>query len=144
MTTTPLPESIAGRVERLCAEGEEFVAQSRYDAAVLRFTTAFRLLPRPQQRWTNTPRILASIVDASFEKTDYISAMEAALGALECPDVNDNPALRLKLGQIYFEQGELAAARQEFDFALQRGGPEVFDDEDPKYWQFLTGTAENG
>lgn len=141
--TTPLPDSIAGRVERLCAEGEEFVAQARYDAAVLRFTTAFRLLPRPQYRWTNTPRILASIVDAAFCKHDYFSAMEAALGALECPDVNDNPALRMKLGQILYEQGELLAARQEFAFALERGGPEVFDDEDPKYWEFMGGATDS-
>ncbi|HTN74044.1 MAG TPA: hypothetical protein VL096_02310, partial [Pirellulaceae bacterium] len=104
--TTTLPESISGRVERLCTEGDEFVAQARYDAAILRYSTAFRLLPRPQERWTTTPRILASMVDAAFIKPDLISAREAALAALDCPQIHDNPALRFKLGQIYFEQGE--------------------------------------
>ena len=137
--TTALPESIAGRIERLCAEGDAFVAESRYDAAVLRFTTALRLLPRPQDRWQITPRLLASIIDICFEKGDLESARHAALAALDCPDVGDNPALRLKLGEIYFEEGDLDAARTEFAFAVERGGREVFEDEDPKYWEFASG-----
>lgn len=136
MTTAELPESIAGRVERLCAEGEQYVAAERYDAAILRFTTAFRLLPRPQDRWTITPRLFASIVDTAFAKRDFISARHAALAALDCPDVRENPALRLKLGEIYYEEGDLDAAREEFAFALAHGGEEVFADEDPKYWEF--------
>jgi tetratricopeptide (TPR) repeat protein len=134
--TTPLPITISGRVERLCAEGEAFAAQQRYAAAALRFTTAFRLLPRPQDRWSVTPRLLAAMVDICFAAGDLESARHAALAALDCPDVNDNPALRMKLGAIYFEEGNLEAARAEFALALSRGGREVFDDEDPKYWDF--------
>lgn len=136
--TINLPDSISGRVERLCCEGDEFVAQSRYAAAVLRYTTAFRLLPRPQHRWTITPRIFASIIDACFTKQDYVGAREAALAAMEFPEVHDNPALRMKLGQIYFEQGEMAGAREEFAFALTHGGPDVFADEDPKYFEYAS------
>ncbi len=141
--TTNLPNSLSGRVERLCSEGDEFVAQSRYAAAVLRYTTAFRLLPRPQERWSITPRLLASIVDACFTKQDYVGAREAALAAMEFPEIHDNPALRLKLGQIYFEQGEMQGAREEFAFALSHGGPDVFADEDPKYWEFASQALES-
>lgn len=137
--TTALPDSIAGRVERLCAEGESFAAEAKYDAAVLRFTTALRLLPRPQDRWQITPRLLASIIDICFDKGDLESARHAALAALDCPDVAHNPALRLKLGEIYFEEGNLDAAKSEFSQALATGGQAVFEDEDPKYWEFAAG-----
>jgi tetratricopeptide (TPR) repeat protein len=136
--TTELPVSIAGRIERLCAEGEAFVAEARYDAATLRFTTAFRMLPRPQERWRITPRLFASMVDSCFEKGDLESARQAVLAALECPDALDNPALRMKLGVIYFEAGEFEAAREEFASALAKGGKGVFEDEDPKYWDFVS------
>jgi tetratricopeptide (TPR) repeat protein len=142
--TTTLPESIAGRVERLCAEGDSFAAASRLDAAVLRFTTALRLLPRPQDRWNVTPRILASVIDLCFDKGDLESARHAALAALDCPDVRENPALRLKLGEIYFEQGDLDAAREEFVFAAEVGGREVFEGEDPKYWEFASQATTSG
>ena len=137
--TTALPESIAGRIERLCAEGETFASEDRFGAAVLRFTTALRLLPRPQDRWQITPRLLASIIDLCFDKGDLESARQAALAALDLPDIAQNPALRLKLGAIYFEEGNLDAARAEFAQALAGGGEAVFEDEDPKYWDFASG-----
>lgn len=136
--TTALPDSITQRIERLCSEGEAFAADDRMNAAVLRYTTALRLLPRPQDRWQVTPRVLASIIELCFDKGDYLSAREAALAALECPTVAHNPALHLKLGAIYFEEGNLTAAREQFAQALAGGGQEVFDDEDPKYWDFMS------
>ncbi len=135
--TTALPQTVAGRVEQLCSEGDAFVSSARYDAAVLRYTTAFRLMPRPQERWSTTPRVFASIIDACFAKRDFSTAWEAAMAALACPGVDTNPALRLKLGEILYEQGEFFAAREQLRFALEHGGREVFDDEDPKYWLFL-------
>jgi hypothetical protein len=135
---TSLPDTVANRVERLCSEGDAFAADARYAAATLRFTTAFRLLPRPQERWTVTPKIFASVVDACLAKGDLISARHAALAALDCPDVRDNAALHLRLGEIYFEEGNLELAREELALAFKQGGQEVFEDEDPKYWEFLS------
>jgi tetratricopeptide (TPR) repeat protein len=133
-----LPQTVAGRVEQLCSEGDAFVTSARYDAAVLRYTTAFRLMPRPQDRWTTTPRIFASIIDACFGKGDFVTAREAVMAALECPGVDTNPALRLKLGEILYEQGQFSAAREQLKYALEHGGREVFEDEDEKYWLFLS------
>jgi hypothetical protein len=82
------------------------------------------------------------MVDACFAKSDYAGAKEAALAALDCPDVGENPALRFKLGQISFEQGDLAEAQAHFSLALAHGGPEVFADEDPKYWEFVANQAQ--
>jgi tetratricopeptide (TPR) repeat protein len=140
--TTALPITISARVDQVCAEGDDFLTQSRFAAAILRYCTAFRLLPRPVEKWSCTPRILAAMVDACFAKSDYAGAKEAALAALDCPDVGENPALRFKLGQISFEQGDLAEAQAHFNLALAHGGPEVFADEDPKYWEFVANQAQ--
>jgi hypothetical protein len=51
--------------------------------------------------------------------------------------VSENPALRCKLGQIFFEEGHLAAAQEQLSLAYSCGGEAVFADEDPKYRELI-------
>ena len=58
-----LPNTVAGRVEHLCTEADRFMAQGRHNAAIMRYATAIRVLPRPPERWIETPHILAAMID---------------------------------------------------------------------------------
>ncbi len=48
-----------------------------------------------------------------------------------------NPAVHLRLGEVYFELENFEKAADELARAYMAEGKDVFEDEDPKYFAFL-------
>src|SRR5262249_55742751 len=91
----------------------------------------------PREDWDAATWVLAAIGDAHYFAQDYESALSALRNAVKCPDGLGNPFIHLRLGQCYFELGEMRKAEDELTRALMGAGNEIFEEEHPKYWAHM-------
>jgi len=68
---------------------------------------------------------------------DFQEAREVLTWTMHCPRAIGNPFIHLRLGQVQFELGNLERARDELARAYMGRGPEIFDQDDPKYLAFI-------
>ena len=87
--------------------------------------------------WAAATWILGAIGDANFFSDDFDAGRDNLSMAMRCPDAVGNPFLHLRLGQCCFEVGEVDRAADELGRAYMGEGKEIFEDEDPKYFEFL-------
>jgi tetratricopeptide (TPR) repeat protein len=132
-----LPDKVHEKVQALCAEGDELAGQDRFDEALSRYWSAWKLLPGPRTDWEAASWILAAIGDANFFRGDFAGGREALMKAMRCEDATDNPFLRLRVGQCFFELGELPEAANWLAGAYLMEGKKIFADDDPKYLEFI-------
>jgi len=132
-----LDPAIHQRIQTLCAAGDRLAEAQKYDEAIGRYNEAWKLIPEPATHWNASTWILAAIADASFLGGYYTSAKDALEFAMYCPDAIGNPFLHLRLGQCCFEAGELDRAGDELARAYMAAGRDIFDNDDPKYFDFL-------
>lgn len=126
------------RLQALCAEGDALCEQEDYAAALGRFQAAFQLIPEPRSEHEASIWVLAAMADACFfmgRFEDVRVAMTEAL--LHGQNALGNPFLHLRLGQAHLELGNEAGAEDALAGALMLAGPDIFQGEDPKYWDFL-------
>ena len=72
-----------------------------------------------------------------FFQGDFAEAREALRAAMHCPGAIGNPYIHLRLGQAQFEMGNMKRATDELVRAYMGGGEEMFQDEDPKYFDLV-------
>ena len=137
-----LAPEVHAEIERLCAAGDDLAAGKKYEEAISTYNTAWELVPDPKNDWNASTWILAAIGDAGFLGGYFTTARKAFEFAMHCPGAVGNPFLHLRLGQVYFEAGELDAAADELIRAYGVAGREIFDAEDSKYLTFLGTRAE--
>ena len=124
-------------VKRYSSEGDELAEAERYREAIETYNRAWRLLPEPKSEWNAATWLLAAIADAAFLGGYYGSAREALDYVVYCPDALGNPFLHLRRGQVLFEQDEMDGAADELMRAFMGGGADLFENESPKYLDFL-------
>ena len=128
---------VTDEIERLFAEGEEFTDAEQDSDALIRFRAAWDLLPEPKDEQPPAVRILAAIADCHFYLGNWEECRRAVQHAFRCGAEVDNPFLRLRLGQSLYELGgEQEAANWLVPVYLQEGR-KPFEDEEPKYLQFV-------
>lgn len=132
-----LPDDIYDQVQTLCAQGNELLDQERYDDALLRFGSAWEMLPEPRVDWNAATWILAAIGDAHFLRGDFAAMRKPLMTAMQCDGATANPFLRLRLGQCLYESGELDEAANWLAGAYLEEGSKLFDADDPKYLVFI-------
>jgi tetratricopeptide (TPR) repeat protein len=138
-----LPAGTHQRIRILCAEGDSLADRSEYPAALERYWEAFDLLPEPKTDWEAATWILAAIGDANFQGRDYKAGRDNLSVAMRCPKAVGNPFLHLRLGQCQFELGNLDRAADELVRVIMAVGPDLFENEDPKYFEFLRKKLES-
>jgi tetratricopeptide (TPR) repeat protein len=132
-----LPKPIHEKIKSLCKTGDFFAEHDEFSAALEQYWAAWDLLPQPQTNWEAATWILAAIGDANFLGRDFQAGRDNLSLAMHCPDAIGNPFLHLRLGQCQFELGDLDRAADELTRAYMGQGDEIFDGEDPKYFEFL-------
>jgi tetratricopeptide (TPR) repeat protein len=124
-------------VKALCKEGDSFAERKEYDRAVAKYREALELLPEPATTWEAATWIFTAIGDAFFLSGNMQEAYEAFASAAHCPRAIGNPFIHLRLGQIQLELGNDVIALDELARAYMAGGKEIFNGEDPKYFQIV-------
>src|SRR5258708_33716968 len=84
--------------------------------------------------------ILTALGETYFLQREYEKALEALADAMHCPNAIGKPYIHLKLGQTQFELGNMRRAKDELVRAYMGAGKEIFDDEDPKYFDLVKGS----
>ncbi|MFI4876398.1 MAG: tol-pal system YbgF family protein [Blastopirellula sp. JB062] len=132
-----LDETLHSQVTELSEAGNLLFDAGDYEGAAEKFDAAWQLLPEPKTEWESALWLLAAKADSHFVRQQYAEAIAALTRAAMCPEGLGNPFLHLRLGQAHFEMGDQARAGNELTMAYMAAGSDIFEDEDPKYFDYL-------
>ncbi len=133
----PFPSALEEDIESLVASGDALAHELRYEEALSRYKEAWSLIPEPKDEWEASRRVLAAIGDTHFLTGAFETAVEALSEALLCPGGLGDGFIHLRIGQCEFELGDLDFAAEHLIQAYEREGDDIFQDEDPKYIEFV-------
>jgi hypothetical protein len=132
-----IPNNIHNDIQRLCAQGDANLEARDFSRAYENFTSALALVPEPKSDFEATTWILAALGDTYFFSKDFPQLRNVLTDAMHCPGAIGNPFLHLRLGQAQFELDELDRAADELCRAYMGAGKGIFENDDPKYFEFL-------
>ncbi|EGQ8107505.1 hypothetical protein CGH41_22165 [Vibrio parahaemolyticus] len=132
-----LDSIIIKNVNNLCAVGDELANKRRYMEAKSKYLEALKLIPEPTFDWDRSTWIYSAIGDVNFHAGEYEKCMRSFINAVQCPNGLGNPFIHLRLGQAFFELGDLQKSADELARAYMGGGKDIFLEDDPKYLVFL-------
>lgn len=130
-------DDVFDEIEELCERGEELADNGKIRPALSTFWKAFNLLPEPKEQYPAGTWLLVSIGDLNFMVQNYEGGVKNLTEAKKFPEGEGNPFLHFRLGQCQFELGNKEEALKEFLIAFEADGEAVFEDEEPKYWNFF-------
>lgn len=125
------------QIESLSSEGNALADKGKYRDATKKFIEALELLPEPIEQWNECTWLLTAIGDMNYLQGSYEYSTKALSDAMHCPNAIGNPFIHLRLGQSQFELGNKERAADELARAYMGAGKDIFEDEDPKYFEFL-------
>ena len=140
-----LSEKIKARLDELAERGNQLEEEERYEEALQVWEEGLRLIPEPQQFYSETVYFLAAVGDYYFKKEMYLKAYEyfdKARGNLSCEGYG-NPFIMLRLGACCLEIGDEKNAAEYLLKAYMMEGKEIFEpaedgnDDGKKYFDFL-------
>jgi tetratricopeptide (TPR) repeat protein len=139
MSDTPeaLPDDLYDRIVALTNEAQEWEEIEEWHKARAALEQALALLPEPKWKWEASTWIFTVLGDIEFQAGNYDPAREAFRQAMLGPGAIGNPFLHLRRGQTFFELGEMKWATDELAGAYMLEGKEIFEDQDPKYFEYL-------
>ena len=132
-----LDDELHGRIVALSEEGQALEEEERWAEAISKFQEALALVPEPKAKWEATTWLFMGIGDDAFQSGQYDRAREAFRQAMLCPGAIGNPFVHLRRGQVFFEVGDIKSADEELTGAYMLAGAEIFEREDPKYFEHL-------
>src|SRR5476651_1896979 len=132
-----LPDDLYGEISDFCEKGNVLADQEKFAEAYEQFDKALALVPVPRERWEASTWIFAALGDMAFSLKNYPLARQHLDWAVFCPDGLGNPFIHLRLGQVNFELSRLDIAADELIRAYMGDGETVFEQENPKYFDFL-------
>ena len=130
--------SIDASIDELCNEGETYLDGGAFRLAYDRFNKALNLIPEPKKEQETTTWILGQLAEIYHQLQDFNAARKSLVFAMDCPGGADNPFLQLRLGQAYYELGQMEEARVHLQNAFDHEGQKIFGFDDPKYYEFVT------
>jgi tetratricopeptide (TPR) repeat protein len=132
-----LPDAIFKDVEDLSECGNTHMQAGLYDAAVVVWQQALRLLPPPQAQWDAALWLHASIGDAFRAKGEIAAALDSFQNAARCADGAVNPFVLFSIGACNVDSGHEDVAVDPFLRAYMLEGEGIFEGQDPEYIKVL-------
>lgn len=128
-----LNDKVYDEIKQRSARGNELADSEYYREALNEFKKALELLPQPVYMWEASTWLYASIGDMYFQLNDYSDSLDSFLQAQKCPDGLGNPFISVRIGECFFELGNIEKAKQYLMQAYMLEGEKIFLDADPKY-----------
>lgn len=135
--------STNSKVRLLCSQGDKLSKLGDYDRAVSKYYEALTLLPDMHARNNITAFLYASIGEAYWSMKDYENAGQSFCEAYECPGMNENPQITLRIGQCLIECGDIDNARDYLRHAVRLGGDDIVKNIERRYLQVLYPEMKN-
>ena len=140
--TSEINEADFALIEELSEEGNVLAEKNDFDGAIKKYEQALTIVPQPKNEQEASLWLYASIGDMYFLKEEYETSAENFYNALNCPDGQVNGFVHLRLGEDLFELEQKDEALDHLLKAYMLEGKEIFDGEDEKYFEFLSGKVE--
>ena len=137
-----LSDELYEQIEELSEQGNDLVDEDDFEGALEKFQCALDLLPEPKAQWEAALWLYASMGDMYLFTEDFEAAKENFFNALNCPDGQESGFVHLRLGESLLELGEEDKAVDHLLKAYMLEGPEIFSEEEEKYFDFLKSKVE--
>lgn len=131
------------KVDKLNRQAGDFYKSGQYDEAIKTWLEALELIPDSKDEYYETRRILVSIGDTYFVQEKYAEACEYFYKIHGDQSFEEASFYVIyRLGECYFELGDVENAKKYLLRAYTLGGKDIFDPEDgiddgEKYYDFL-------
>ena len=135
--TLQLSDATHAEITALCSLGDELAKAGEFELAKEKYIAALKLLPENHREWEAATWIYVAIGDVHFRMSNYDKAFKCFFNAVQCPKGLGNPYIHLRLGQVYYENGNVEKAADELTRAYMGAGMDIFLEDDPKYLEFL-------
>lgn len=132
-----LSDEIYDQIIEYSEQGNDYCDNEEWEKAIICFNKALELLPEPKEVWEAATWIYIALGDAFFLSEKYEEALDNLKRAVMCPDGMANPFILLRLGESYYELGEMDLARKYLFEAYMMEGTEIFELEDEKYFDVV-------
>lgn len=132
-----LKDEVYDKIVMLSNEGDDLFANGQHKEAVKKYHMALDLIPNPKSNWEATTWLYAAIGDVAFDEGDWQGAKQNFTNAMNAPEGHVNPFILLRLGQCWYELGELDRASEYLLRAYLLEGDVIFEDEDDKYFHHI-------
>ncbi len=118
-------------------QGDTATDKNDFSRAIEFYKKAWNAIPEPKKEWELSHWVMSCIGGGYYETDDYHHAIEALEQALTCYRGDVNSEINFSLGQTYFDKGDVEKATVFFQKAWDLSEGRAFEDEDPKYLNFL-------
>lgn len=132
-----LNDEVYDEIKKLSKSGDDLADKGKYAQALKKYWTAFDLIPEPKTDWEASTWLLVAIGDSNFLGNDFEAGRDNLSNAMHCPNAIGNPFIHMRLGQCQFELNNLDRAADNLTRAYALEGDEIFENDDPKYIEFL-------
>ncbi len=132
-----LPDALYNEIRDLCKSGDDLVEAGNLELGKQKYLSALKLLPGAPTNWEASTWIYVAIGDVHFRSSNYEKAFKCFYNAVQCPNGLGNPYIHLRLGQMYYEQGDMDKSADELTRAYMGAGIDIFMEDDQKYLEFL-------
>ena len=132
-----LDEKTYGRILKKCNAGDALMDKGKYKKALAEYEAALKLLPEPVYIWEAATWIYTALGDAYFYLADYSKGLDYFMEAQKCADGLGNPFILARIGECFFETGNMEKAKEYLIQAYALEGQEIFSDVDEKYFKLI-------
>jgi tetratricopeptide (TPR) repeat protein len=129
-------------IEALAEQANVLIDQDNFKQAHECILKALEIIPEPKNSYGEATWLYATQGDIYFLTDDYKQALLSFTEAVQCPEGLGNPFIHLRLGECQFECGNMDRSADELIRAYMSEGLEIFELEDPKYFEFLKTRAD--
>lgn len=134
---TTLDKELSARITRLAEEGDREGEKENWDGQIEKYLQAWELVPEPKYEWDGGTWITSGIAEGFFQKKNYQGAKPYFHEGLKCYRGEQHSFILLRLGEIYYDEGDLDQARQYLCRAWDISEGREFVDEPKKYRDFI-------
>ena len=125
------------KIQILSEEGDLLAQKGLFSEGIEKYREALTFVPDPKTDWEAACWLYTAIGDAQFYTRKYEEGRHSFHDAYNCADGRENPFINLRLGQCYFELGNLPQAEEYMMRAFMTAGAEIFEEDDPKYFDHM-------
>lgn len=134
-----LQDELYERIVSLCSQGDDLVNNFEFENAIIMYLKALDLVPEPKQNWAASTWIYTALGDTCYINKDFDSSKDFLFNAINCPDGIENPFILLRLGEAWYELGDVNKAKEYLLRAYILEGYSIFENEDDKYFDVIKG-----
>jgi len=97
------------KIEKICNEGNTLADKGKFIIAREKFLSALDMIPSPKYNQSESVWIYTAIGDVSYLAGNYEDAYIHLNEAIKCQDGLGNPFILLRLGECFYEMGDIIA-----------------------------------